>query len=154
MLQRARFVEGEEQHVVGAAAHRDPQRLPLLALPVAQQAGALPLREHELHTAFAWAGERGVQIVLPQWERSCLLCNGEREQWEALGIAVGCGPDDMLLLAFDKARTLEHAAAGAVRIPPTRVPTSLAECHAAGVAVGYPCIIKPRFSDFWDGNRF
>src|SRR5258708_1224401 len=33
-------------------------------------------------------------------------------------------------------------------------PSSLAECHAAAAAVGYPCIVKPRVSDFWDGNRF
>src|SRR5256885_27467 len=61
---------------------------------------------------------------------------------------------DMLLSAFDKARTLELAGACGVRIPPTRVPASLAECHAAAAAVGYPCILKPRFSDFWDGERF
>src|SRR5438874_4177104 len=58
----------------------------------------------------AWAREREVQVVLPQRERSCALCNAQRERWEALGIAVGCGPEDMLLSAFDKARTLEHAA--------------------------------------------
>src|SRR5213076_2826759 len=52
------------------------------------------------------------------------------------------------------ARTLELAGACGVRIPPTRVPASLAECHAAAAAVGYPCILKPRFSDFWDGERF
>jgi len=69
-------------------------------------------------------------------------------------VAVGCGPTNMLLSAFDKARTLELAAACGVRIPPTRFPASLAECHAAAAAVGYPCILKPRFSDFWDGDRF
>ena len=102
----------------------------------------------------AWAREREVQVVLPQRERSCALCNAQRERWEALGIAVGCGPEDMLLSAFDKARTLEHAAACGVRIPPTRLPASLGECLAAAEAVGYPCIVKPRFSDFWDGCRF
>jgi len=102
----------------------------------------------------AWAREQGVGVVLPQGERSCVLCNAEREQWEALGMVVGCGPEDMLVSAFDKARTLVHAATCGVRIPPTRLPQSLAECHAAAEAVGYPCIVKPRFSDFWDGDRF
>src|SRR5439155_1622247 len=54
----------------------------------------------------AWARMQGVGIVLPQRERSCLLCDAERDQWEAAGIVVGCGPEDMLLRAFDKARTL------------------------------------------------
>src|SRR5439155_27075002 len=40
------------------------------------------------------------------------------------------------------------------RIPPTHYPSSLAECQAAAAAVGYPCIVKPRSSDFWDGSRF
>jgi len=101
-----------------------------------------------------WARARGVQVVLPLRERSCLLCNAERAAWETLGMAVGCGPTEMLLRAFDKARTLELAQACGVRIPPTRYPSSLAECHAAAAAVGYPCIVKPRVSDFWDGNRF
>lgn len=102
----------------------------------------------------AWAREHGVRVVLPQRERSCVLCNMERESWEAMGIAVGCGPQDMLVEAFDKGRTLGHAAACGVRIPPTRLPQCLAECHVAAEAVGYPCILKPRFSDFWDGGQF
>lgn len=101
-----------------------------------------------------WAAKHGVQVVLPQRERSCLLCAMGREQWEDLGITVGCGPQDMLLQAFDKARTIEHAVACGVRIPPTHVPASLAECLVAAESIGYPVILKPRFSDFWNGERF
>jgi len=102
----------------------------------------------------AWALEQRVRVVLPQRERSCVLCNAEREQWEALGMTLGCGPEAMLVGAFNKARTLELAQACGLRIPPTRFPQSLADCHTAAEAVGYPCILKPRFSDFWDGERF
>ena len=101
-----------------------------------------------------WARKQGVQIVLPQRERSCVLSNAERWKWETVGITIGCAPEDLLLGAFDKARTLEHAAEGDVRIPPSRIPRSLAECHVAAEAIGYPCLVKPRFSDFWDGRRF
>src|SRR5439155_5022393 len=41
-----------------------------------------------------------------------------------------------------------------VRIPPTRIPTSLEECRAAVKAEGFPCVVKPRFSNAWDGTRF
>jgi len=102
----------------------------------------------------AWAAARGVGIVLPQRERSCVLCAAERGEWEAAGIVVGCGPADMLLRAFDKGRTLEQARACGVSIPPTCLPTSLDDCHRAAAAIGYPCIVKARFSDFWDGARF
>jgi len=101
-----------------------------------------------------WARDRGVTMVLPLTERACLLCNAQRSAWEALGIVVGCGQDDMLLRAFDKAETLRYAAACGISIPPTRAPTSLAECRAAAEAVGYPCVVKPRFSNVYDGSVF
>jgi len=133
-----------------------PQRWPLAAW--SRHCHARFHQAEETVAAFAalreWARARGVQVVLPLRERSCLLCNAERDAWETLGMAVGCGPTDMLLRAFDKARTLELAQACGVRIPPTHYPSSLAECHAAAAAVGYPCIVKPRSSDFWDGSRF
>ncbi|HZI22530.1 MAG TPA: ATP-grasp domain-containing protein [Gemmatimonadales bacterium] len=99
-----------------------------------------------------WASDRGVEVVLPQRERTCLLCDAERGQWEAAGMTLGCGPTDMLLGAFDKGRTLALAHASGVRIPPTWFPASLADCQAAAAMVSYPCIVKPRFSDFWDAG--
>src|SRR5439155_906632 len=112
----------------------------------------------ETLTAFAalraWAQHNGVQVVLPQTERSCILCNLQREEWEALGIAVGCGPADLILRAFDKACTLELAEACGVRVPPRHVPTSLADGLAGAAALGYPVVVKPRFSHFWEGGRF
>lgn len=102
----------------------------------------------------AWARTQGVQVVLPQRERTCLLCDAERADWERWGMRLGCGPAPMLQRAFDKANTLALAQTCGVRIPPTQYPTSLAACHAAAEAVGYPCIVKPRLSEFWDGERF
>jgi glycosyltransferase involved in cell wall biosynthesis/predicted ATP-grasp superfamily ATP-dependent carboligase len=102
----------------------------------------------------AWAGERGVTVVLPLTERACLLCNAERHAWEALGIVVGCGPDEMLLRAFDKAETARYATASGAMLPPTKAPRSLAECRAAAQAVGFPCVVKPRFSNVHDGFVF
>ncbi|HMA43560.1 MAG TPA: ATP-grasp domain-containing protein, partial [Gemmatimonadales bacterium] len=112
----------------------------------------------ETPAAFAalrqWASERGVTMVLPLTERSCVLCNLERAAWEAAGIIVGSAPPDLLALAFDKARTFELARQAGVAIPPTRVPTSLAEARTAAAEIGYPCVVKSRFSNAWDGARF
>jgi glycosyltransferase involved in cell wall biosynthesis/predicted ATP-grasp superfamily ATP-dependent carboligase len=102
----------------------------------------------------AWAGEQGVQVVLPQTERSCMLCNIHRKEWEALGITVGCGSEDLLLRAFDKSRTWQVAEACGVRLPLRHVPRTLADGQAAAERLGYPVVIKPRFSHFWDGDRF
>lgn len=101
-----------------------------------------------------WAHSRGVQIVLPLTERSCVLTNVEREEWEAAGMLVGCGPNEMLLHAFDKGQTIKHAMACGVRIPPTRFPGSLSDCFAAVDELGFPVIVKSRWSNAWDGATF
>jgi predicted ATP-grasp superfamily ATP-dependent carboligase len=101
-----------------------------------------------------WARQQGIEVVLPLTERACLLCNAERQEWEALGVVVGCASNEVLLRAFDKAETIRYAEKCGVRIPPTRTPGSLDECRAAGEALGYPCVIKPRFSHAWDGKTF
>lgn len=101
-----------------------------------------------------WARRQGVQVVLPLTEATSLLCNAERAEWEARGIVVGCAPDAVLVRAFDKAETLRLAQACNVEIPTTRIPGSLAECHEAAAAVGYPCVVKPRFTSAWNGEGF
>src|SRR5256886_13958872 len=83
-----------------------------------------------------WAREHAVDVVLPQRERSCMLCAAERTEWEQAGGAVGGGAAEMLLSAFDKARTLELAGACGVRIPPPRPPAPLPAWHAATPAGG------------------
>jgi predicted ATP-grasp superfamily ATP-dependent carboligase len=101
-----------------------------------------------------WATARGVTLVLPLTERSCVLCNLERAAWEAAGITVGSAPAALLRLAFDKARTFELAQQAGVAIPETRVPSTMAEARSAAIEVGFPCVVKSRFSNAWDGTRF
>jgi predicted ATP-grasp superfamily ATP-dependent carboligase len=102
----------------------------------------------------SWARARGVRFVLPLTERACRLCNAEREAWEQAGIVVGCGPDEMLDGAFDKAQTVARAAACGIPVPATRFPESLEEAHAAARELGFPCVVKARFSNAWDGKSF
>ena len=102
----------------------------------------------------SWARARGVNVVLPLTERACILCNLEREQWESAGITVGSAPDELLRLAFDKATTVEIARGVGVAVPPTRAPRSLVEARAATQEIGFPCVVKSRYSNAWDGTRF
>ena len=94
-----------------------------------------------------WAVSRGIGIVLPMTERSCLLCNEERERWESAGIRVGCPDSATIRQAFDKARTLEAAEACGVAIPPTRLASSEAGFERQAEELGYPCVVKARFSE-------
>jgi predicted ATP-grasp superfamily ATP-dependent carboligase len=101
-----------------------------------------------------WASSRGVSIVLPLTERSCVLCNVERSDWQQQGITVGCETGDSLLLSFDKARTLALVAECGVAIPRTHAPASLEDCYAAAREIGFPCVVKSRFSHYWTGSDF
>ncbi|MGQ0763398.1 MAG: GNAT family N-acetyltransferase [Acidobacteriota bacterium] len=101
-----------------------------------------------------WACRQDIKIVLPLTERSCLLCNSERAEWEASGMILGCGPDEMLFSAFDKSQTLERAKACDLEIPVTLYPTSPTEALAAAETIGFPCVIKPRWSNYLDDGSF
>ena len=110
----------------------------------------------ETPTAFAglrdWARAQRVSLVLPLTERSHLLLNAERGDWQQAGIGLGCAPDGMLGRAFDKARTLAAAERCGVAIPPTRLPRSVAESRIAAEELGFPCVVKARFSASWNGT--
>jgi predicted ATP-grasp superfamily ATP-dependent carboligase len=144
---------GRAGHPVFVASHR---RRPLSAWSrysraTFRLAGETPQAFAALRT---WAAACGVRLVLPLTERACLLCNLERDAWAAAGIALGCAPQDLLAQAFDKVRTLEAAQACGVEAPPTRVPSSMAEARDAAHALGFPCVVKSRFSNAWDGHGF
>ncbi|HWT00691.1 MAG TPA: ATP-grasp domain-containing protein [Pyrinomonadaceae bacterium] len=101
-----------------------------------------------------WAKKQGVRLVLPVTERSCVLLNAERAAWEAEGVIVGCAQDEVLTPAFDKAQTMARAEKCGVRIPRSHAPRSLAEALEAAEAIGLPCVVKPRWSNAWDGRDF
>jgi predicted ATP-grasp superfamily ATP-dependent carboligase len=101
-----------------------------------------------------WARARNVEIVLPLTERSCVLVNEERDQWEAAGIVVGCAPTPLLEIAFDKQQTIECASKAGIRTPPGLLPNALSQYHNAAAQLGFPCVIKSRFSHAWDGISF
>lgn len=102
----------------------------------------------------AWAITRRVRLVFPLTERACVLCNLDRGAWEAAGMILGCAPRGMLLQAFDKVQSLTIAQDVGVATPPTRLPDSLADAQRAAGELGYPCVVKSRFSNPWEGTRF
>ncbi|MFN2516040.1 MAG: ATP-grasp domain-containing protein [Pyrinomonadaceae bacterium] len=144
---------GQAGYKVLVASH---QRFPLGAWSRYCE-GSYRLPDQTLNSFAAmrdWAKDKSVHIVLPLTERSCLLANAERGEWESAGTIVGCGPNEMLHPAFDKAQTLSRAQDDGIRIPFTRLPTSLEDCTAAVGEIGFPCVVKPRSSSGWDGSSF
>ena len=101
-----------------------------------------------------WAVSEGVTIVLPLTERSCLLCNADRSAWEDAGITVGCAQAEMLQAAFDKAITIRRAQRLGVATPATVIPESYEDAVSAIEQISFPCVIKPRWSNAWNGKQF
>lgn len=100
----------------------------------------------------AWAVKESVGVVLPMTERSALLLDAERAQWEAAGIIIGAGAMEMLVRAFDKGQTIEYARDCGVRTPLTRIPESFEETISAVEEMGFHCVIKPRWSSALNGT--
>lgn len=101
-----------------------------------------------------WAISEGVNIVLPLTERSCVLCNADRFAWENAGITLGCASDEMLQAAFDKSITVRRAQALGLNVPSTAIPESFDEAVSAVEQIGFPCVVKPRWSNAWNGEQF
>jgi predicted ATP-grasp superfamily ATP-dependent carboligase len=96
----------------------------------------------------------GIDFVLPLTELSCVLCDFERSAWEHVGARIACAGSEILQQAFDKAATVATAVRVGVAVPTTCVPRSIEEARRAAAETGYPCVIKPRFSHYWDGAGF
>lgn len=92
-------------------------------------------------------------IICPQ-EDTIVRVGRRYEAFEAAGIHLTFPPLDVLDLAFDKGRTLEVAAATGVPAPRTVALADLAEAEAAADTIGYPVVVKPRRSYYWNGSGF
>lgn len=95
-----------------------------------------------------------IQIVIPPEEPSCLLLAGERERFSADGIRLATPSREVLEIVLDKARTLDAAQQLQIPAPATRVLQSPDDAFPAARELGYPLVIKPRFSHYWDGRQF
>jgi predicted ATP-grasp superfamily ATP-dependent carboligase len=144
---------GRAGHTVFVASDR---RRPLAAWSrhCTEHLHLAPVSLGACETLRQWALERGMDVVLPLTERSCTLLNFERDHWTATGMRLGCGPQEMLRPAFDKAETLRRAAACGLHIPATHFPGSLAEAQAAAAELPRPWVVKSRFSNAWRGAEF
>jgi len=69
-------------------------------------------------------------------------------------ITVGCAKGDTLLQAFDKAITVERRPACGVRTPAHARARLARDGRAGAEEVGFPCVIKQRFTHAWDGTTF
>jgi predicted ATP-grasp superfamily ATP-dependent carboligase len=77
-----------------------------------------------------------------------------REEWELAGVRIATASPQTLIRAFDKSETLRLAVEVDVAVPPTRTPESIDEAIGAAQELGFPCVVKSRFSNLWRGDGF
>ncbi len=96
-------------------------------------------------------GQLSVDLVVCPQEATLALACSVYEDLLAAGVVLTFPPLETLDLAFDKAKTLELAAAVGVSVPPTAVPDDWEDVDAAAARLGYPIVIKSRYSNYWTG---
>jgi predicted ATP-grasp superfamily ATP-dependent carboligase len=95
-----------------------------------------------------------IDVVVPPEERTSFLLARERERFVNAGVVLTAAPLATLEIAMDKARTIDAARAAGVPVPKTATITNLGEASATARELGYPIVLKPRFSHYWEGDRF
>jgi predicted ATP-grasp superfamily ATP-dependent carboligase len=98
--------------------------------------------------------ENKISIVIPPEESSSLLLAREAERFALYGVRVGALPLDSLERMIDKTRTLEAALSTGIPVPPTQLPERHSDVLDAAQHLGYPVVVKPRSTRYWNGSRF
>jgi predicted ATP-grasp superfamily ATP-dependent carboligase len=96
----------------------------------------------------------GIQVVLCPEEQTSFLVSGARHLFAAAGVRVAVPPAEALQRVMDKAATIAAAAAAGIRVPRTRVLRDGSEAIPAARELGYPVVVKPRYSHYWNGHGF
>jgi predicted ATP-grasp superfamily ATP-dependent carboligase len=98
--------------------------------------------------------ENQIRVVIPPEEPSSLLLAREAAVFQQNEITVAAVPIQALERAVDKTKTLEAARAIGLRLPATEVLTDTSDIFRAAERLGYPVVVKPRSTRFWNGSRF
>ncbi len=98
--------------------------------------------------------ENGIRIVIPPEEPSSLMLAREAERFAQYGIRIAALPIAALESVIDKTKTIAAADQIGVAVPPTEVPDRAEDVFEAARRLGYPVVVKPRSTRFWDGERF
>jgi len=95
-----------------------------------------------------------IEIVITPEEATSLLAARAAPQFASSGVQLTTLPLHALEIAMDKARTIRAAMEVGIRVPPTLVLDRTTDALPAARALGYPIVVKPRFSRYWIGDRF
>jgi predicted ATP-grasp superfamily ATP-dependent carboligase len=89
-------------------------------------------------------------LLIPMTDSTIAILRAYRERIENV-VRVALPPERALAAVFDKELTIKRATENDVAVPRTWCFRSLGEAWDTADALSYPCVVKPRFSRYWDG---
>lgn len=100
------------------------------------------------------AKKNKIDIIICVREESFILVSKRYNDFIDAGIILTFPDFETLNKAFDKAETIRIAKKVGVPVPKTAVLTKLSEAEKLAAQIGYPVVVKPRYSVYWDGASF
>ena len=98
--------------------------------------------------------ENDINVVITPEEASSLLVARAEAQFRKAGVNLTTPPLQALEIAMDKARTVQCANEIGILVPPTKILTSTRNAIEAAHELGYPVVVKPRYSRYEVNGRF
>jgi predicted ATP-grasp superfamily ATP-dependent carboligase len=98
--------------------------------------------------------DHGIEVVIAPEEASSLLLAREGHRFQTRGIRLTTLPLYALQMAMDKAHTIQAAIDIGVPVPQTRILNRTADALDAANELGYPVVVKPRFSWYEIDGKF
>jgi predicted ATP-grasp superfamily ATP-dependent carboligase len=95
-----------------------------------------------------------IDVVITPEESSSLLAAHHEAQFTARGIRLTNLPLHALEIAMDKAATVSTAQDIGIPIPATHTLRQTSDALKSAHELGYPVVVKPRFSRYWAGREF
>jgi biotin carboxylase len=87
-----------------------------------------------------------IDAIFPSWDPYVYVIAKHRDRLAAMGITVPVPEIDTVLTALDKFRTVRAAASVGMACPVTELYESPEQALAFAARVGYPLVLKPRFT--------
>lgn len=95
-----------------------------------------------------------IDVIFPSWDPHVLIFAKNRQRFESRGILVLVPSYDVVVGLTDKYSVIQGAQKKGIPCPKTFLPTCQDDLKAIGDQLGFPLVIKPRFSSASRGFAF
>jgi predicted ATP-grasp superfamily ATP-dependent carboligase len=94
-----------------------------------------------------------VDIIFPSWDPQVYVFSKNKQRFESMGVLLPIPDYDTLIIALDKYRTIQAAEQVGFPCPRTYIPTSEQDLRKVAEVLGFPLVIKLRFTSGGRGQE-